>query len=260
MNGLLEDKVALVTAAGTGIGRAGAVKMAGAGAKVYVTDRDPDAAARTAEIINGNGGTAVAARLDVADFGQIGTAVRNCLEALGRIDILHNHAGIQIAGNAGDVRIEDFERSVAINVTAQLAAVKAVLPVMVRQSGGVILNTASNAGVVVDHGMLAYNTTKSAVITMTRQIALDYGRSGIRVNALCPGWVDTPFNLPYERQLGGRDALEAVVRDKVPLGRFGTLDEIATAILFLVSPMSSYLTGQAVVVDGGESIASASQS
>ena len=101
--------------------------------------------------------------------------------------------------------------------------------------------------------MLAYITTKSAVIAMTRQIALDYARFGVRVNALCPGWIDTPFNAPYTAQLGGRAALEHVVSTAVPMGRFGRVDEIAEAILFLVSDRSSFMTGHALVIDGGES-------
>ncbi|MGE3875481.1 MAG: SDR family NAD(P)-dependent oxidoreductase [Parvibaculaceae bacterium] len=259
MTQLLPAKVALITAAGAGIGRAVALRLAGAGASVYVTDRDGASAAETADVILREGGKALSDSLDVADFASIAPVVERGLATFGRIDILHNHAGIQIAGSAEEITVADFERSVAVNVTAQMAAVKAVLPAMKRQGEGVILNTASNAGVFVDRGMLAYNTTKAAVVTMTRQMALDYGPAGIRVNAICPGWVDTPFNLPYQKHLGGRAALEAVVRDKVPLGRFGTLDEIADAALFLVSPMSSYLTGQALVVDGGESIAAICQ-
>ncbi|MFK0206439.1 SDR family NAD(P)-dependent oxidoreductase [Agrobacterium sp. NPDC090283] len=260
MTGILKGKVALITAAGMGIGRAAAIKLASEGATVYVTDRDGAAAAETIDLVRRGGWNGDGEALDVADFPQVQSVVARCHALHGKVDILHSHAGIQLAGGAEELTVADFERSVAVNVTAQIVAAKAVIPIMTKQrNGGVILNTASNAGVFVDRGMLAYNTTKAAVVTMTRQLALDYGASGIRVNALCPGWVDTPFNRPYQDHLGGREALESVVRDKVPLGRFGTVEEIADAILFLVSPMSSYITGQALVVDGGESIAAIAQ-
>ena len=119
---------------------------------------------------------------------------------------------------------------------------------------GVILNTSSSSGVLYDREMIAYTTTKHAVIAMTRQMAGDYGRFGIRVNALCPGWVDTPFNDPFIAQMGGREAIMNYLRDKVPLGRWGSVDEIAESILFLVSKRSSYMTGQILVVDGGETV------
>jgi NAD(P)-dependent dehydrogenase (short-subunit alcohol dehydrogenase family) len=119
---------------------------------------------------------------------------------------------------------------------------------------GVILNTSSSSGVLYDREMIAYTTTKHAVIAMTRQMAGDYGRFGIRVNALCPGWVDTPFNAPFIAQMGGREAIEQYIRERVPLGRWASVDEIAEAVLFLVSDRSSYMTGQILVVDGGETV------
>ena len=140
----------------------------------------------------------------------------------GRIDILHNHAGVQVAGSVEEVDIAGFDRSWAVNVHAQFVACQAVLPVMKKQRRGVILNTSSNSGVFLDRAMTAYITSKAASITMTRQIALDVARYGIRINALCPGWVDTPFNDPYTEQLGGRKALEHAIANIVPMGRFAT--------------------------------------
>jgi NAD(P)-dependent dehydrogenase (short-subunit alcohol dehydrogenase family) len=133
-------------------------------------------------------------------------------------------------------------------------AARFVMPVMKKTGKGVILNTSSSSGVLYDREMIAYTTTKHAVIAMTRQMAGDYARFGIRVNALCPGWVDTPFNEPFIAQMGGREAIEAYIAEKVPLGRWADVSEIAEPILFLVSDRSSYMTGQILVVDGGETV------
>ena len=126
------------------------------------------------------------------------------------------------------------------------------MPIMRGQGRGSIIITSSNSGVQYDRGMIAYATTKHAAVAMARQIAVDYAVHGVRCNALCPGFVDTPFNAGFEVQMGGRAALEAYVARSIPMGRWGTPDEIAQAILFLASDMSSFMTGQALVVDGAE--------
>ena len=259
-NALLNGKTALVTAAGSGIGRESARILAANSAFVMVTDRNEALAQETAEMIRAGGGLAASTAMDVADEAAVNEVFARLVRERGGLNILHNHAGIQIGGALEAIDTADMRKSYEINVVAQFAACKAALPHMRAQGGGVILNTASNAGVFLDKGMLAYITTKSAVITMTKQIALDYARDGIRVNALCPGWVDTPFNGPYEAQLGGRAALEKVVRDLVPMGRFGRPEEIAEAVLFLCSDRSSFITGHALVVDGGECLAGGSNS
>ncbi len=252
---ILRGKTAIVTAAGSGIGKAGSLAMGREGAFVVVTDRDLEAAQETARLIVEASGRAEARRLDITDDAAIKSVIESVAGDHGRIDILHNHAGVQVAGSIEDVDGEGFDRSWAINVHAQFVACKAVIPFMKRQGGGVILNTSSNSGVFLDREMTAYITSKAASITMTRQIALDVASFGIRVNALCPGWVDTPFNDPYTKQLGGREALEHSIANVVPMGRFATAEEIADVILFMVSDRSSYMTGHALVADGGESLA-----
>jgi NAD(P)-dependent dehydrogenase (short-subunit alcohol dehydrogenase family) len=252
---ILKDRVAIVTAAGSGIGRAGARAMAQEGAYVIVADLDSERCGETAAEITSKGGHAEPCPTNVGDDAALEALIEGTIARHGRIDILHNHAGIQIAGNLEKVAPEGLDASYRINLRAQFMAAKLAVPHMKDQGGGVILNTSSNAGVYVDNNMLAYNTTKYAVIAMTQQMAIDYGPHGIRVNALCPGWVDTLFNAPYQEELGGRDALLDVIATKVPLGRFGTEEEMAEAILFLVSDRSSYVTGHALVVDGGEAIA-----
>lgn len=248
---MLAGRIALITGAGSGIGRAAAMTMAREGATVFVSDRNLTSAEATASLAPGS----TPCRLDVADDGQTLALIDSIRRQHGRIDILHNHAGIQVAGDLEHVDLDYFDQSWLINVRAQFMACRAVMPIMRRHGKGVILNTASNAGLFLDKAMLAYISTKSALITMTKQIALDYARHGIRVNAICPGWVDTAFNDPYTRQLGGRGSLEKAVATSVPMGRFGTPEEVAAAILFLVSDMSSFITGHALVVDGGECLA-----
>jgi NAD(P)-dependent dehydrogenase (short-subunit alcohol dehydrogenase family) len=247
---MLRERIALITGAGSGIGRAAAITMAREGAKVFVSDRNLAAAEATAKVAP----ESIACRLDVADDAETLALIDSIQRQYGRIDILHNHAGLQVAGDLEHVDPDYLDQSWLINVRAQFMACRAVMPIMRKRGKGVILNTASNAGLFLDRAMLAYISTKSALITMTKQIALDYARHGIRVNAICPGWVDTAFNDPYTRQLGGRAVLEKTVATSVPMGRFGAPEEVAACVLFLVSDMSSFVTGHALVVDGGESL------
>jgi NAD(P)-dependent dehydrogenase (short-subunit alcohol dehydrogenase family) len=148
-----------------------------------------------------------------------------------------------------------MDASWQVNVRAHFRLSRLVMPVMRAQGAGSIIVTSSNSGVFYDHEMIAYATSKHAAVAMVKQIAIDYGKYGVRINALCPGWVDTPFNDAFTRQMGGREALLAYVKDKIPMGRFASVEEIAEAILFLASDRSSFMTGHALVVDGGECIA-----
>ncbi|MCV9961076.1 SDR family oxidoreductase [Pararhizobium sp. BT-229] len=251
---ILKDRVAIVTGAGSGIGQAGAAIMAREGAHVAVADRSAEGAAETVALIRNAGGNAESLILDVTDDISLEAGIASVLKRHGRIDILHNHAGAQVAGDLEQVEIEGFDRSWSLNVRAHFMAARFVMPAMKAHGSGVILNTSSSSGVLYDREMIAYTTTKHAVIAMTKQMAGDYARFGIRVNALCPGWVDTPFNAPFIMQMGGREAIEAYVREKVPMGRWASVEEIAESILFLVSDRSSYMTGQILVVDGGEAV------
>lgn len=251
---ILKDRVAIVTGAGSGIGQAGAAIMAREGAHVVVVDRSLVAASTAVEAIASKGGSAEALAIDVTDNAALSDGIADILYRHGRIDILHNHAGAQVAGDLEEVEISGFDRSWNLNVRAHFMAARLVMPSMRAASRGVIVNTSSSSGVLYDREMIAYTTTKHAVIAMTKQMAGDYARHGIRVNALCPGWVDTPFNEPFIAQMGGRGAIESYIREKVPLGRWASVDEIAESILFLVSDRSSYMTGQILVVDGGETV------
>lgn len=251
---ILNGRVAIVTGAASGIGRAAAAIMAREGAHVAIFDRDDAGARRACDAIVAAGGKASCLSFDVADESRLAEAIDSVAAAHGSIDILHNHAGVQIAGTAETVAVAGFDLSWGVNVRAHFLAARRVLPIMRKAGRGVILNTSSSSGVLTDREMIAYTTTKHAVVAMTRQLAADYAQFGIRVNALCPGWVDTAFNDPFTGQMGGRQQLEDYIGQRVPMGRFGTVDEMAEAALFLVSDRSSYITGQALVVDGGETI------
>lgn len=251
---LLEDKVAFITAAGSGIGAAGAQALAREGACVIVSDRDAQAARHITDQIRAEGHTAHFLQLDVTDDQALTDAISATAKQHGRLDILHSHAGIQIEGKLEQVAVEDMDASWALNVRAHFIAAKAALSPMRARGSGSIIITSSNSGVQYDREMIAYATTKHAVLAMTRQMAADYAKENIRFNALCPGFVDTPFNQGFEVQMGGRTALEGYIAAAIPMGRFGTVQEIADAIVFLASDKSSFMTGHAFVVDGGECI------
>lgn len=251
---LLQDHVAFLTGAGSGIGAAGAQALARNGAAVVVSDRDPARARAVADQIAATGGRAESLGLDVTDDAALSGAITEAHRRFGRLDILHSHAGIQCPGSLEEVTTADMDLSWQVNVRAHFVAARAAVAVMKPQGRGSIIITASNSGVQYDREMIAYCTTKHAVIAMVRQIAVDYARHGIRCNALCPGFVDTVFNAGFERQMGGRQALERYVAGTIPMGRWGTAEEIAESIVYLASDRSSFMTGHALVIDGAESL------
>jgi NAD(P)-dependent dehydrogenase (short-subunit alcohol dehydrogenase family) len=251
---LLENKVAFVTGAGSGIGAAGARAMAREGAYVFVTDRDESSAQALVCAIEAEGFAAEAVHLDVTDDKALTTAIEYAALSRGRLDILHSHAGVQIEGKLEEVTVADMDASWALNVRAHFIASQAAIAPMRAKGGGSIIITSSNSGVQYDREMIAYATTKHAVLAMTRQMAADYAKENIRFNSLCPGFIDTPFNRGFEIQMGGREKLDEYVRTTIPMGRFGTVDEIADGIVYLASDKSAFMTGHTLVIDGGESI------
>ncbi len=250
----LDGRIAFVTGAGSGIGRASAISMAECGAHVVVTDLVGELAEATAQKIMENGGSADSIALDMTDDSAVVGALRTTIEKLGRLDILHSHAGIQVEGTLEQVSPEGMDESWRLNVRAHFIAARAVVGQMRAQGGGSVIITSSNSGVQYDREMIAYATTKHAVVAMVRQMAADYAKDNIRFNALCPGWVDTPFNAGFETQMGGRPALESYIANSIPMGRWAQADEIADAVVFLASDMSTFMTGHALVIDGGECI------
>jgi NAD(P)-dependent dehydrogenase (short-subunit alcohol dehydrogenase family) len=248
----LTGKVAFVTGGGSGIGRATALAFARSGASVAVVDRDEDGAAETAREITASGGAVLVVRCDVTDTSDVDAAVAATLSRFGRLDAAFNNAGIdQPGGPAHEVSTEDFDRLVAVNLRGVFLCLQAEARVMLAQGGGTIVNTASGAGVTGIRGQAAYCATKFGVIGLTKGAALDYADAGIRINAVCPGFIRTPM---MQRFTGGTEAGIAEVVALEPIGRVGEPEEIASAVLWLSSDASSFVVGHALVVDGGQTV------
>ena len=247
-------KVALVTGGGNGIGRAACVAFAKQGAKVVAVDRDGAAAEATAGIIRQNGGDALAVTADVTKSADVQTYVKAAIDKYGRIDCFFNNAGIE--GKVSQIVDYDeavFDAVIGVNVKGVFLGLKHVLPEMIRQGGGAIVNTASVAGLVGTPGMPAYVASKHAVIGLTKTAAGEVARQGIRVNAVCPGPVDTRMIHSLEAQLSPGDpaGVNQRYQASLPTGRYSTPEEIANMVLFLCSDLASNTTGGQFVVDGG---------
>jgi len=247
-------KVALVTGGGNGIGRAASVGFARYGAKVVVVDRDGAAAEATAGIIRQAGGDATAVTADVTQSADVKAYVKAALDKYGRIDCFFNNAGIE--GKVAPTAEYDeavFDAVLGVNVKGVFLGLRHVLPEMIRQGGGSVVNTASVAGLVGTPGMPAYVASKHAVIGLTKTAAGEVARQGIRVNAVCPGPVDTRMIHSLEQQLSPGDpaAVEKRYQQALPTGRYSTVEEIANMVLFLCSDLASNTTGGQFVVDSG---------
>lgn len=245
-----QDRTAVVTGGGNGIGRASALRLAEEGATVVILDRDGEAAGRAADSIVERSGRATGLQVDVAVDDEVEAAVAQIHERYGRVDVLVNNAGYLRPGTAVTQTIDEWDRTFAVNVRAMFLMSRAVLPGMVDRGVGTIVNIASTAGLVGEADNIAYATSKGAVVNLTRQLAADFSGAGIRVNCVCPGWVPTGFNDPFLRDMS-EEEVQAMVESQVPIGRQGTAEEIAAAVAFLASDEASFIVGQALGVDGG---------
>lgn len=263
----LQDKIAMVIGGGqssgsneaVGNGRAVATLFAREGASVLVVDRDLGSAEETAELITGSGGEALAIAADVVVESQVKAAIDACMARWGRIDILHNNVGISVAGNDAaieDITTEAFDRLVAVNLRGMLYSCKHTIPIMREQRSGAIVNISSIAAWST-YPWVGYKTTKSAVIAMTQQIAIQNAAYGIRANVILPGLMDTPMAVDTRARTYNRPRDEVVAERnaQVPLrGRMGTGQDVAYAALFLASDEANFITGVALPVDGGASV------
>lgn len=241
---------ALVTGGGSGIGQATSMRLAAEGATVLVTDVDPEAAAVTANRIDALGGNAMSAAVDVT--GEVDELLpRLVSQHLGELHVLVNNAGVGSAGTILETEDRDWERLFAVNVTGVFHCTRALLPGMLERDRGAIVNVASVAGVTGLTNRYAYCATKGAVVSMTRALALDYARTGVRVNCVCPGTIDTPWVESMAAGAPDRERFFTEMSARQPVGRLGTAEEVAGTIAFLCSPDAAFMTGAALAVDGG---------
>jgi NAD(P)-dependent dehydrogenase (short-subunit alcohol dehydrogenase family) len=247
----LQNKVALITGGTSGIGEATAILFSKEGAQVAITGRDEKRGhAVTARILE-TGGKAIFIRTDVRRAAECHRAVDETLKTFGKLDILFNNAGVFYPHTILDCTEEEWDLQLDINLKGTFLMSKFALPGMIQQGSGVIINNSSGWGIVGGDQAVAYCASKGGVVLLTKAMAIDHGPQGIRVNCICPGDVDTPM-LPEDARMRGlkwADYLAGCANR--PLGRIGTVDEIAKATLFLASEDSSFMTGAALVVDGG---------
>ena len=249
-----DNKFALITGAGSGIGRATAIGLAQRGGAVAVADVNAEAAERTAKEIQATGGKAIAIAADMAKPADIEAMVTSTLDAFGRLDVLHNNAfGVPSSMQGARLaRVDAIDQAVwdhtlQVGLTAVMQTIRRVVPVMRKQGGGAIVNTASISGLYADYGIAAYNAMKAAVVNFTRVVAVECAPDGIRCNCVCPGAIDTPL---LQRSLS-IPGFAAATNAEIPMGRLGTPEEMANVVLFLASDLASYVTGAAFVADGG---------
>jgi NAD(P)-dependent dehydrogenase (short-subunit alcohol dehydrogenase family) len=245
----VHGKVAFVTGAASGIGRATAVAFAAEGARVAIIDRTEDALRQTADAIRRAGGEALVIACDVSVPEQVEAAVARTVAAFGRLDIAFNNAGVENkATPLADIELDEWDRILDINLRGTFVCMKHEIAQMLKQGGGVVVNTSSGAGVRGVAGGSAYAASKHAIIGMTKSAALDYAKSNVRVNAVLPGNIETPM---MDRFTGG-DIQKAI--DLEPVGRLGRPEEIAEAVLWMSSDLGGFVTGSSIVVDGGWSL------
>lgn len=243
MAGVLEGKVAIVTGGSSGIGRASAIALAEAGARVAVADIDCVGGDETVGLISRGEGEAIFVETDVSNARQVESLVEQTTKAFGRLDCAHNNAGIIVGGGpTAKATEEEFDRTVAVNLKGVWLCMKHEIPAMLEGGGGAIVNTSSGAGLVGEPGLAIYSATKHGIIGLTRSSAIEYGTSNIRVNAICPGITRTAMV---------RNVAEDRIRARVPMGRLGDPEEIADAVVWLCSDSASFVTGHALSVDGG---------
>lgn len=251
MSERLKGKVALITGASSGIGAATAKLFAREGARVVAADiRYSEALQVVSDILN-SGGDAIAVEVDVSNPSQVKKMIEKTIEKFGSLSILVCNAAVLHPGSVTEIEVDDWNRTINVNLSGSFLCSKYGIPEIKKSGGGSVIITSSTVGFAAEKGIAAYGASKGALIILTKLMALDYVKDGIRVNCVCPGWVDTPFNDPIIASEGlSKESISSII----PMGRQATPEETAQATLYLVSDDASYITGHVLVIDGGLSI------
>ena len=247
MSGRLEGKVAIVTGAGSGIGKATAVRFVEEGARVTCVDIDGESVVATVREI---GEAAFAVTADIADPGQVRAYTDATVARWGGLHVVFNNAGVNLPGVFHEATDEVIDRTLDVNVKGTMYGCRYAIPYMLAGGGGSLINTSSVNGIVAEPFLTVYAASKGAIVMLSKGIALDYVKQGIRCNAIAPGWVDTPVNYAHAKLLGGLEHVYATIDSFQPIGRPGEPREIANVALFLASDESSFVTGTVLVADG----------
>jgi len=243
-----KDKIVIVTGAAVGIGKATAIAFAEKDAKVVVADIDIKKGKQTSSLI---GGDAFFIEVNVADSESVNNMVKEVTKRFGRIDILVNNAGIYYQGDVIETTEEEWDRVMAVNLKGMYLCCHYVIPVMLKGNGGIVINVASEAGLVGIAGQTAYNVSKAGVISLTKSMAVDFARKGVRVNAVCPGTTETPLVKNALEKSEDPEKARRKLEECRPLNRLGRPEEIAAAILAMASDNLGYATGSVLSIDGG---------
>jgi NAD(P)-dependent dehydrogenase (short-subunit alcohol dehydrogenase family) len=247
---LLAGKVACITGAASGQGRAAALLFAAHGGAIVVADRDEVGAVETVHLVQGKGGDAISLHVDVSERGDCDAMIAATVSAFGRIDVLYNNAAVQMSGRLVDCTEEEWDLTIATNLNAIFWACRAALPHMLERDVGSIINTTSTLGLIGSEGYAAYGAAKAGLVALTRQIAVDFGPK-IRANVIAPGSIDTPRFRRVTDNLDDPDGFLQMLTSHLPLRRLGSAEEIAQIALFLASDASAYTSGAVIPCDGG---------
>ncbi len=247
----LKGKVSLITGAGSGIGRATALKFAGEGATVVIADRNLQEADKTQYLVEQANGIGQAIAVDITQERQVAEAIAKTVEQFGRLDILYNNAGVSILKPITETTEADWDFLFGVNLKGMFFGCKHALPYMVQQGGGVIINTASELALVGQPLYSAYCATKGGVLAFTRALSVEWASKGIRINAICPGPIKTPMLQAEFDIAADSNAEETATIQSIPVGRLGTPEDIARVALFLASDDAEFVHGTAIIADGG---------